>query len=342
MSIFWNAVSDSITGETTVSIIMSDGSSYDVRSDHPNFASILATLATCVGDYDVVEKSEELLNLVNIATSISDRLTSLSERVSTDGNQIYFDGDPVDSSVATYLIRALRREGLVTGLQDRDVRDDAETSNLTWRGIVAFMEKLYQNPSVESIEHLYTFIRRYSLTIRENGDFIAFKGLRDDYSSIHSGPGIVNDRNFKRAHLDNSPGNVVKIARSYVDTERKNGCSTGLHAGTLEFARKFSMGKIVSVAINPRDVVSVPSDCAFQKLRVSRYEVLTDVPHNFTSEDRDIIWDEYDDDYDCEDCGLDICDCEWDEDTEENETCSHCGTVMDEDYCDYCESIVAY
>lgn len=336
MSIFWNAVSDSNTGDAALSIIMPDGSTHDVRGDHPNFAAVLTTLAGCVGNYDVDEAVDKIESLVNVATTISERLTHLSDRITTDGSTIYFDGDEVDSSIATYLVRAMKREGLVGGIEEVDRRDDADTNAVSWRAIVAFMEKLYTNPSKDSIEHLYTFIRRYDLTISPNGDFVAFKGLRSDYSSIHSGPGIVNGRKFKHANLDNSPGNVVEIARSYVDTVRENGCSTGLHAGTFEYASDFGRGKLVAVAINPRDVVSVPSDCEFQKLRTSRYTVLNDVPHNFRSDDRDIIWDDEDDEYDDEPICCYNCSDELDEGAEDGDLCDYCAEEENSAECENC------
>lgn len=304
MSISWNVVSNSSNGSSAANIVFPDGTIFDVTSEHPNYSAIVGILVTLNGDYDVDEAMENIERLVNVATTISQRLTSLSERVTTDGSDIYFDGDAVDSSVGKYLLKALRRDGITSVSADsNDTEDDfSEMSNVSWRGIVAFMEKLYQNPSKESIEHLYSFIRMYDLTIRENGDFIAFKGLRTDFTSVHNGPGIINGVKFDNAHLDNSPGNVVEIARSYVNTSREHGCSTGLHCGTLSFARGFAgRGKLVSVAVNPRDVVSVPEDHAFQKVRVSRYEVLSETPNDFTDEDRDFFWgdedSEFDDDY---------------------------------------------
>lgn len=309
MTVSWNIVSNSEDGTSAANVIFPDGTTFDVNSKHPNYLSIVNILATLTNEENVDEVRGNIEELVNVATTISDRLTSLSERVTTDGLDIYFDGDVIDSSVATYLLKALRRDGIASVTDEGDSFDGMP--NVSWRGIVAFMEKLYQNPSKESIEHLYSFIRLYDLTIRENGDFIAFKGLWHDFTSIHHGPGIINGVRFANTHLDNKPGNVVEIARSYVNTDREHGCSTGLHCGTLNYARSFAGGgKLVSVAVNPRDVVSVPHDASYQKVRVSRYEVLSEVPNDFTEEDRDFFWgDESNEDcFECSECGCEIYD----------------------------------
>jgi mRNA-degrading endonuclease RelE of RelBE toxin-antitoxin system len=52
------------------------------------------------------------------------------------------------------------------------------------------------------------------------------------------------------------------------------GCASGLHAGTYEYAKMYASGALLKVVINPRDVVSVPTDSDAQKLRVSRYRVV--------------------------------------------------------------------
>jgi len=303
MSIFWNIVSNSDDGSSSANIVFPDGTTMEARDNHPNYKEVVNYLIGLNGDYDVDEAQADLDDLVNIVSNISERLTKVSDRVTTDGTNIYFDHDPVDSSVAEYLLKALQRDGFKVAVEVEEEELD-ELPDVTWRGIVAFMEKLYQNPSAESIDHLYSFIRRYDLTIRENGDFIAFKGVDNEFRSFHAGPGIVNGKKFPKSHLENKPGNVVEIARSYVNTSREHGCSTGLHCGSFAYAKSFSRGqKLVSVAVNPRDVVSVPEDCEFQKVRVSRYEVLSEMANDFTEDDIDYFWDEDGDTFECRICG---------------------------------------
>jgi hypothetical protein len=116
-----------------------------------------------------------------------------------------------------------------------------------------------------------------------------------------------------RGVFDNHVGNVCEMTRSKVDDDRGRGCSNGLHAGALNYVAGYgsleSGDKIVIVKINPRDVVSVPSDCNFEKLRTCRYEVVGEYqgellkPLYSASLDNGVDYDyddeeEYDNDYD--------------------------------------------
>lgn len=322
-------------GSKTVSIFSDNIENLSVPSSHPNYDDVIALLDEIAANDSIDEEQENdyeerISNLVDLVSRVGKRLTRLSERVTTDGSNIMFDGDVVDTSVSQYLLKALRSEGITPSGDDDSVDGygGEKRDNVSWIGIVAFLEKLYQNPSQESISNLYEFIRRYNLVIRPDGDFIAFKGLRSDYASIHSGEGIVNGIAYDKANLDNSPGNVIEVRRSYVDSNQEEGCSRGLHAGSIGYASSFAQGQLVAVAINPRDVVSVPHDYAFQKIRTCRYEVLNDVAGDYEISDNEHIWyDEYSDDYyDCEeDCNPENCECE---------RCDYCDSLKDSSgYC---------
>ena len=52
-----------------------------------------------------------------------------------------------------------------------------------------------------------------------------------------------------------------------------------MHIGSFDYANDWSSGgKLLLVRFNPRDAVSVPSDCSCQKLRVCKYEVIKEIP----------------------------------------------------------------
>lgn len=66
------------------------------------------------------------------------------------------------------------------------------------------------------------------------------------------------------------------MPRSQVTADSGIGCSAGLHVGTWDYAVTF-LGHdtpVLAVLVSPRDVVSVPTDCDAQKMRVCRYQVL--------------------------------------------------------------------
>jgi len=127
-----------------------------------------------------------------------------------------------------------------------------------------FLENLMQNPSFQSRQELYLFLENGNMPITEDGRFMAYKWVRDDYHDCHTG------------RFDNSVGKVLKMDRGSVDDRRENTCSYGFHVCTHGY-EKFGT-RLMLVAINPRDVVSVPVDYANAKMRVCEYEVIKEIP----------------------------------------------------------------
>jgi hypothetical protein len=71
---------------------------------------------------------------------------------------------------------------------------------------------------------------------------------------------------------------VIETERRQVDDNTHAECSYGLHVGSHQYASGFrgANGRLLIVKVNPRDVVSVPSDGAAQKIRTCRYEVVAE------------------------------------------------------------------
>lgn len=134
--------------------------------------------------------------------------------------------------------------------------------------MVNFMDNLYQNPSKRAVDELYSFLEKCNLPITPDGHFLAYKKVRDDYLDIHS------------ATMDNSPGQVVEMERHDVDDDKDRTCSSGLHFCSQDYLPHFGSGsgdRVVIVKINPRDVVSIPSDYNETKGRACRYEVISEL-----------------------------------------------------------------
>lgn len=202
-----------------------------------------------------------------------------------------------------------------------------------------FITKLNLNPSSRAVNELYTFLEHKLLPITDNGNFLAYKALRSDYTDVHSGKYL------------NTVDSVLEMPRNKVDDDKEVGCSYGFHAGTYEYASGFRPvgGKLVLVEINPADVVSIPTDCNCQKLRTCKYKVVQEfeVPldepvyeSRFTTEyddDVDREWDDDDNDgrFACSGCGwnrhmceeceycVECCECSQDDEEEEEEPVQH-------------------
>jgi hypothetical protein len=128
--------------------------------------------------------------------------------------------------------------------------------------MVLFMENLMTNPSKRAVTELYRFLEKGSLPITSDGHFLAYKKVRADYKDCHSGT------------IDNSVGQVVEMERNMVDDDKDRTCSTGLHFCSQSYLDHFGGQRIMILKINPRDVVSIPSDYNDAKGRCCRYEVI--------------------------------------------------------------------
>ena len=308
--ITWTKIQRSDGKESLTIVFLETGETLTIENPgHPNYGRVVDELDTKEEGYE-----DRVKDLILLANSVARRFQRLSERVTTDGSSVFFDGDPIHDVVAQHILRLMEAEN--------NAADTTDVSDIkaTWPALVNFIEKLHQNKNENSREALYSFLTRYGLTIRANGDFIAYKGVDNNLKSIHSGYGIVNGVETN-GQLENTPGTIIEIPRAHVDDDPNTHCSVGLHAGAMSYAGGFG-SRVLAVAISPRDVVSVPNDYDCQKLRTCRYEVLVEVSRDdvraTVGETSDWYWREDEEDpYD-----------DWDE-TEEDS--------YEDDYCDECE-----
>jgi hypothetical protein len=128
--------------------------------------------------------------------------------------------------------------------------------------MVLFMENLMTNPSYRAVNELYGFLEKNNLPITPDGHFLAYKKVKDDYKDVYSGK------------FDNSVGKIVEMERNDVDDNCNHTCSSGLHFCSKEYLSCFGGARTMILKINPRDVVSIPTDYGFSKGRCCRYEVI--------------------------------------------------------------------
>lgn len=240
----YNLVSDGTNASVTV---FEDGDMLVANSDNPNWEQIVEALLV----------GEPVADLINLVQAVAKKFERLTTRVSISGDQVYFDGDPVNNTLTAQIVRFLN-EGW------------------DFEGLVNFYEKIAANPSAHSREQLYTWLEAHNFTIDKDGYILMYKGVRDNgdgtYGSIHAGPAIVNGQEVDGI-VPQTIGDVVEFPRSKVNADPSQGCSTGLHASNFGYARSFTTGAVLTVQVDPADVVSVPTDCDAQKVRVCRYTV---------------------------------------------------------------------
>lgn len=254
---------------------------YQVLPDHINYKMILEALPTATAD--------ELLAIVDVEKAVANFSDGLVE---IKNGQVTYEGEVVHGSISKRILEFMSK-------------------GLPFQPLVNFLNNLMDNPSMQSQKELYDFLEHENLPITEDGCFLAYKAVRSDYMDKYRGV------------FDNSVGNICKMNRARVDDNRAVGCSDGLHAGALNYVAGYgsveSGDRIVIVKINPKDVVSVPSDCNCEKLRTCEYLVVGEYQGElskplYSSIFTDDDYEEDEDDYDIDNNYWD----QFDEDEEEN------------------------
>jgi hypothetical protein len=144
-----------------------------------------------------------------------------------------------------------------------------------------YLRNLYDNVSERAVQESYTWSSHKGLPITEDGMMVGYKGVII-YSgeTIQGKNGEIKDGDYVDKHTGktfrNNVGDVCSMKRRQVCDDHTQGCSSGLHVGTYEYASDWAgpTGVVVLVKFNPKNIVSVPSDCECQKMRVSEYEVI--------------------------------------------------------------------
>lgn len=261
------------TDSFAITLLFTSGKMPTINETNPSFKELVEYLtSTPESEHD----EDYVYSLAFPASNAGLKLTALSERVSVTDSNVFFDGDPLENAEADQLLRLIK-EGKKVG------------------PLVAFLEKVRQNENVESRDSLYRYLNKWNFTIANDGDIIAYKGVQADGTSVYTGTAFVDGVQVQ-GHIPNEVGAIISMPRSRVSADSDVPCAPGLHAGTYDYAKGWSRGKLLTIKINPRDVVSVPKDCGHQKMRTCRYEVLAEADIEYTEP----IWDDEpnEDDYD--------------------------------------------
>ena len=192
--------------------------------------------------------------------------------IAIEGDKLFWKGEEFHSSLSVRMIRMLQ-DGF-------DIKP-----------MVAFMENLMLNPSKRAVTELYGFLEKNNLPITPDGNFLAYKKVRQDYKDVYSEkvlnkPAVyMNDTDKEYIKTVQNGVKVeivdgittVSMERNKVDDDQNRTCSTGLHFCSRDYLNHFGGERIVIVKINPRDVVSIPTDYNDSKGRACRYGVIDEI-----------------------------------------------------------------
>jgi hypothetical protein len=232
-------------GQRTVTFIGNDGAFHSINSDTVGFDETLN--AILINDIDTATAAAVPL------TTIVARLSAVDPSFGTDGDVVTRDGQSLPQRISA-LLMGYARNG-----------SDALSA------LVRFVKRLDENPSKRSVDSLYDWVEANGLSLNADGHIVAYKGVTNDSKSIHSGTAFVNGTKHV-GQIPNAIGDVITMPRNQVQDDPSVGCHTGLHVGSHGYASSFG-SRLLTVTVDPADVVSVPTDCGAAKMRVCRYTV---------------------------------------------------------------------
>lgn len=163
---------------------------------------------------------------------------------------IKFNGEPIQESLQKKML-ALASAGI-----------DVEP-------IQKFWERCLRNPSQWSRDQLFNFIDKNGVTVRTDGTFLLYKGIRRDWHDKHTGR-VLHEIGKSLPEL--SVGNF--------DQNPRQECGSGYHAAPWEYVKsRYGGERIVELAIDPAMVISVPhaDQC---KIRCRTYLVVREITNS--------------------------------------------------------------
>lgn len=180
---------------------------------------------------------------------------ALSETTSSDlyikNDEVYFQGQVVSNQSLRDYVMQLNQLGI------------------SLSSIEGFLRRLYKNTSFNVKSRLFDYLKSHKLSLNVNGFFYAYVCSESRY--------VEGDViSFERGDINDSPLNVDK---SIYDAS-----ALEVIAGN----KRSALSTLYLCAVSPEDVVSVPYVFSKNKLRVCKYEVISecsnDVPVNTSHE----------------------------------------------------------
>lgn len=299
-------------------VIYLGGKPVTCANTHPNFEKIVKALND--------DSSETAIKqLIDMKEAIMKEVPKeVSNNVEFKDGIVYYKGTPVPQTVSS------RINGMVK-------------LGFNIVPMLNFVDNLYDNPSYRATQELLGFLECNELPITEDGYFLSYKKVRNNYMDIFSGT------------FDNSIGQVCEMPRNQVNENQNQTCSQGLHFASYSYMAVFgdqgdgASDRLMVLKINPKDVVAIPTDYNNAKGRCCKYIVvdeikndgIEEIPDNFipgykdenngivdkptTSSDSEFNRDNYECDFDeCPECGAVN---RWD-----GESCMKCDFELDDEY----------
>lgn len=233
-----------------LTVYFADGNSAVWQADNPQFDRVLELC-----------KSN---NWIQIEMLHNQAKVLLNNKVSIQGDKLTIETDEDAESLS---LDKSQGDKLIVDLGTADESDpiiafikllkDKGTIDTEIERIKPFLKNMFMNPFINAATEIYDYCKAMDFEITEDGCFLAYKYVNKDLTSCY-------DNITKHAI-----GKYTEV--SVFDTNRRNGCSQGLHFCAKSYLDCCSSNTIIIVKVNPKDVVSIPLDYDFAKGRCKRY-----------------------------------------------------------------------
>lgn len=154
-----------------------------------------------------------------------------------------------------------------------------------------FWTLLSLNPNEECRQNLWWFLNRNGLVVSKHGFFIAYRNV-----DRTSNPNVYTDNHTHTFRI--RIGEMVTMPREECCADNNQLCASGLHAGSRDWLKRNYCGNVgLTILVNPADVVSLPHEDHYGKMRCCAY-----LPIDFCKFDNngDVIPYDAKDGFDCD------------------------------------------
>lgn len=192
-----------VKNEEGLTIYTNDGNIFKVYKDTPEYSKALG----------------QLDNLTGLTVQLSaNKHIAEGNFALTDGTVHIEDVEISDELPIVKLINIVKSKGLT----DEEIES-----------IKSFLKNVLENPYINAAEELYDYLTAMDFEITDDGCFLAYKNVNNDYTSIY-------DRK-----VVNIPGTFVE--ETIIDTDRHNVCSHGLHFCSKSYLKSYSGDRTIVV-----------------------------------------------------------------------------------------------
>ena len=179
---------------------------------------------------------------------------------------------------------------------------------------INFWNKLKLNPFATTVERLYEFIEKNSITLLPDGDLLLYRVVkRTDELNVFV--------DLYTGTVRQAIGETLSLPYNKVDNRNDVTCSFGYHAACWSYMKQYGNAysgedAVVNVSVNPKNICAVPYDNV-GKVRIREFTILeentqlTEIrqayynsiqePIHYEFEDDECYGSEYDPDWDDED-----------------------------------------